>query len=160
MKVGTRVRVDGVSFGSGIVTAVLPKTSDKIDDRFAVPFPQTERRELYAIIAPDNRTDGTVHPEAAVQHEQPTSCNVGQWVTVTKDDGIVPSMSVTWRRFETLMTSWSNKKGPVEPNDRNETRRETGFSMLAAALRSASQAARQSPDLEAWAPRTDAVVSR
>jgi multidrug resistance efflux pump len=160
MKVGTRVRVDGVSFGSGIVTAVLPKTSDKIDDRFAVPFPQTERRELYAIIAPDNRTDGTVHPEAAVQHEQPTSCNVGQWVTVTKDDGIVPSMSVTWRRFETLMTSWSNKKGPVEPNDRNETRRETGFSMLAAAFRSASQAARQSPDLEAWAPRTDAVVSR
>ncbi len=28
MKVGTRVRVDGVSFGSGIVTAVLPKTAD------------------------------------------------------------------------------------------------------------------------------------
>ncbi len=61
MKVGTRVRVDGASFGSGIVSAVLPKTSDKIDDRFAVPFPQTERRELYAIIAPDNRTAGMVH---------------------------------------------------------------------------------------------------
>jgi biotin carboxyl carrier protein len=160
MKVGTRVRVDGVSFGSGIVTAVLPKTSDKIDDRFAVPFPQTERRELYAIIAPDMRTDGTIHPEAAVQHEQPTSCNVGQWVTVTKDDGIVPSMSVTWRRLETLMTSWSDKKDPLEPNDRNETRRETGRSMLASAFRSAPQAARQSPDLGGWAPRTDAVVSR
>src|SRR3981081_1036593 len=74
MKVGTRVRVDGASFRSGIVTAVLPQTSDKIDDRFAVPFPQTERRELYAIIAPDNRTDRAIHPEAAVQHEQPTSC--------------------------------------------------------------------------------------
>ncbi|SHL43832.1 Multidrug resistance efflux pump [Bradyrhizobium lablabi] len=160
MKVGTRVRVDGVSFGSGIVTAVLPKTSDKIDDRFAVPFPQTERRELYAIIAPDIRTDGTIHPEAAVQHEQPTSCNVGQWVTVTKDDGIVPSMSVTWRRLETLMTSWSDKKDPLQPNDRNETRRETGRSMLASAFRSASQAARQSADLGGWAPRTDAVVSR
>jgi hypothetical protein len=114
MKVGTRVRVDGASFGSGIVTAVLPKTSDKIDDRFAVPFPQTERRELYAIIAPDNRMNGSVHPEAVAQHEQPTSCDVGQWVTVTKDDGIVPSMSVTWRRFETLMTSWSDKKVPSE----------------------------------------------
>src|SRR6267154_3079920 len=87
MKVGTRVRVDGASFRSGIVTAVLPKTSDKIDDRFAVPFPQTERRELYAIITPDDRGDGAVRPEAAAQHEQPTSCNVGQWVTVTKDDG-------------------------------------------------------------------------
>jgi multidrug resistance efflux pump len=160
MKVGTRVRVDGASFGSGFVTAVLPKTSDKIDDRFAVPFPQTERRELYAIIAPDSRTDGMVHPEAAVQHEQPTSCNVGQWVTVTKDDGIVPSMSVTWRRLETLVTSWSNKKGPLQPEGGSERKREAGFAMLAAAFRSASPAEHQSSGLEDWMPRTDAVVAR
>ena len=160
MKVGTRVRVDGASFGSGIVTAVLPKTSDKIDDRFAVPFPQTERRELYAIIAPDSRTAGAVHAEAAVQHEQPASCNVGQWVTVTKDDGIVPSMSVTWRRFETLMTSWSTKKGPLQPDDGNERRREAGLAMLVAAFHSASQAVHQSSDLQDWMPHTDAVVSR
>jgi multidrug resistance efflux pump len=161
MKVGTSVRVDGASFGSGIVTAVLPKTSDKIDDRFAIPFPQTERRELYAIIAPDNRTDGTVHPEVAAQRGEPTSCNVGQWVTVTKDDGIIPSMSVTWRRFETLMTSWSNKKGPLPLDEGNETKRETGFAMLAAAFRSAAQAVPQSTaDLEDWMPRMDSVVSR
>jgi multidrug resistance efflux pump len=160
MKVGTRVRVDGASFGSGIVTAVLPKTSDKTDERFAVPFPQTERRELYAIIAPDNRTNAMVQPEAVVQHEQSTPCPVGQWVTVTKDDGIVPSMSVTWRRFETLMTSWSNKKDPLQPNDGNEKTRETGFAMLAAAFRSASQAVSQSTELKNWMPRRDAVVSR
>jgi multidrug resistance efflux pump len=160
MKVGTSVRVDGASFGSGIVTAVLPKTSDKIDDRFAVPFPQTERRELYAIIAPDSRTEGTLRPEAAAQHEQSTSCNVGQWVTVTKDDGIVPSMSVTWRRLETLMTSWSNKKGPLQPNEGDERRRETGFAMLAAAFRSGSQAVHQSSELVDWMPHTDVVVSR
>jgi multidrug resistance efflux pump len=154
MKVGTSVRVDGASFGSGIVTAILPKTSDKIDDRFAVPFPQTERRELYAIIAPDYRTDGTVHAETAAQQQPPTSCNVGQWVTVTKDDGIVPSMSVTWRRLETLMTSWSDKKGPVQPDEGNERRRETGFAMLAAAFQSASQTVRQSPELEDWMPQT------
>jgi hypothetical protein len=139
---------------------VLPKTSDKTDERFAVPFPQTERRELYAIIAPDNRTNAMVQPEAVVQHEQSTPCPVGQWVTVTKDDGIVPSMSVTWRRFETLMTSWSNKKDPLQPNDGNEKTRETGFAMLAAAFRSASQAVSQSPELKNWMPRRDAVVSR
>jgi len=160
MKVGTSVRVDGASFGSGVVTAVLPKTSDKIDDRFAVPFPQTERRELYAIIAPDNRTQGTLDPEATAQHEQSTSCNVGQWVTVTKEDGIIPSMSVTWRRLETLMTSWSNKKGPLEPNEGDERRRETGCAMLTAAFRSAAQAEHQSSELDDWMPRTDAVVAR
>jgi multidrug resistance efflux pump len=160
MNVGTRVRLDGSSFGSGIVTAVLPKTSDKIDDRFAVPFPQTERRELYAIIAPDDRTNGTVHPEAVAQHEQPTSCNVGRWVTVTRDGGLIPSMSVTWRRFETFMTSWSSKGWPLHRNDGNENRREAGFALLAAAFHSASQGARQSPDLEDWMPRTDTVVSR
>jgi hypothetical protein len=160
MKVGTRVRVDGASFGSGIVTAVLPKTSDKIDDRFAVPFPQTERRELYAIIAPDTRTDGTVHPQVAAQHERSMSCNVGQWVTVTKDDGIVPSMSVTWRRLETLVTSWSNKKDAVQAEGGHESKREAGFAMLAAAFRSASQAGYQSPELEDWMPWADAAVSR
>jgi multidrug resistance efflux pump len=157
MKVGTRVRVDGASFPSGIVTAVLPKTSDKIDDRFAVPFPQTERRELYAIIAPDSQTDGTVHTEEAAQHEQSTPCTVGQWVTVTKEDGMVPSMSVTWRRFETLLTSWSNKKTPLQPTDDNERKRETGYATLAAAFRAAPF---QSADLGDWLPRTDAVVSR
>jgi multidrug resistance efflux pump len=160
MKVGTRVSVDGASFGSGIVTAILPKTSDKIDDRFAIPFPQTERRELYAIIAPDNRTGGTVHAEEAALQQPPTSCNVGQWVTVTKDHGIVPSMSVTWRRFETLMTSWSNKRGPLQTTDGNEGRRETGFARLAAAFHSASQAVHPAPDLEDWMPHTDILVSR
>jgi multidrug resistance efflux pump len=160
MKVGTRVRIDGASFPSGIVTAVLPKTSDKIDDRFAVPFPQTERRELYAIIAPDSQTDGTVHTEEAAQHEQSTPCTVGQWVTVTKEDGMVPSMSVTWRRFETLLTSWSDKKTPLQPTDDNERKRETGYATLAAAFRAAPQGGFQSADLGDWLPRTDAVVSR
>jgi hypothetical protein len=160
MKVGTRVRVDGASFGSGLVTAVLPKTSDKIDERFAVPFPQTERRELYAIIAPESPTDGTPHPGDAAQHQQSTPCTVGQWVTVTKDDGIVPSMSVTWRRLETLTTWLSNKKGPLQPTDDIERKREAAFAVLAAAFRSASQAGYQPPDLEDWMPRTDAVVSR
>jgi hypothetical protein len=79
---------------------------------------------------------------------------------VTKDDGIVPSMSVAWRRLETLVTSWSNKNGPIPPNEGDERKRETGFALLAAAFRSASQAVHQSPELEDWLPRTDAVVSR
>jgi hypothetical protein len=69
-------------------------------------------------------------------------------------------MSVTWRRFETLMTSWSNTKTPLQPSDDNERKRETGYATLAAAFRAAQQAGYQPPDLADWLPRTDAVVSR
>jgi hypothetical protein len=58
------------------------------------------------------------------------------------------------------VTSWSNKKDSVQPNEVNERKREAGFAMLAAAFRSAPQAERQSSLLQNWMPRTDAVVSR
>lgn len=155
MTIGTRVRVDGASFGSGVVTSVLPKTSDKIDERFAVPFPQTERRELYAIITPDS----TMLTKATAKYEQSTPCSVGQWVTVTKDGGIVPSMSVTWRRFETLLTSWSGNMVPGGLNN-NDKRRETGYAILAAAFKSGTPEAHRSRQLNDWMQRTDDVVSR
>jgi multidrug resistance efflux pump len=158
MKVGTPVQVDGASFGSGIVTAVLPKTSDKLDERFAVPFPQTERRELYAIIAPD-WTDGVAAAETAAMHEQSTPCSVGQWVTVTKDNGMIPSMSVTWRRLEAFMTTWGKNSVTRASND-SERKREAGFAVLAAAFRTVAPEAWQSPELKDWMQRTDDVVSR
>jgi hypothetical protein len=116
---------------------------------------------LYAIITPDDRGDGAVRPEVAAQHEQPTSCDIGQWVTVTKDDGVVPSMSVSWRRVETLITSWSNRRSPLQRvDDHSERTRETGFAILAAAFRSAAQSLPQQPDPKDWTSRTDAVVAR
>jgi hypothetical protein len=159
MKVGTPVRVDGASFGSGIVTAVLPKTSDKLDERFAVPFPQTERRELYAIIAPDSRSDGAAQAETAGLHEQSIPCSVGQWVTVTKDNAMIPSMSVAWRRLETFMTSWGSNN-PAKASNDGEGKREAGVGILAAAIRSVAPEARQSPDLKDWTGPRDDVVSR
>ncbi|GAC1330617.1 MAG: HlyD family secretion protein [Bradyrhizobium sp.] len=158
MKVGTHVRVDGASFGSGIVTAVLPKTSDKLDERFAVPFPQTERRELYAIISPGSGTNGMALPETAGLRDQSTPCSVGQWVTVTKENGMVPSMSVTWRRLETFMTSWGNATAG-DASDNGERKAEAGFADLAAAHQSAARSARQLSGQTDGMGR-DGVVSR
>jgi multidrug resistance efflux pump len=139
MKLGTRVRVDGAAFGSGIVTAILPKTSDKVDERFAVPFPQTERRELYAIIAPENSGGDGQSPEPVTAAEDSTPCTVGQWVTVTKDNAVVPSTSVMWRRLETLVSSWTARESPAHPNDNGERMtRTTGIAALAAAFRSSA----------------------
>jgi hypothetical protein len=67
-------------------------------------------------------------------------------------------MSVTWRRLETMLTSWAGKNNPVQPNDGNENKREAGTAALASALRSAHDAPQISR--QDWMPRTEAVVSR
>lgn len=143
MKVGTRVHIDNAAFSSGTVEAILPKTTDKVDERFAVPFPQTERRELYAIITPDvhDSEAGSAKP-VAVSNEA-TPCTVGQWVTVTKDKAVIPSMSMAWRRVESLMASWNEDKGPTAA-DGEKSARPTGIAALAAVFRSAASAAQPS----------------
>jgi multidrug resistance efflux pump len=137
MKSGTRVRVEGANFGSGIVTAILPKTSDKEDERFAVPFPQTERRELYAIIAPEGSGNDGQRAETVAATDDSTPCTVGQWVTVTKDKAMVPSTSVMWRRVETLISSWTAGESPAQPSDHGEKIR-AGLAALAAPFRSSA----------------------
>ena len=101
LSVGTRVSIDAGSAGrrEGTVTAVLPKTSDKVDETYAVPFPQTERRELYVLVRPDTplrtlATDGGQD-----------QCGIGQWVTVTRTNGWVPSTSVLWRQTGRLISA-------------------------------------------------------
>jgi multidrug resistance efflux pump len=102
--VGSRLRIDGnEGFGQryGTVREILPKTNDKTDQQYAVPFPQTERRELYVLITPDPATDRQSSKQARLPG---AACNVGQWVTVTRVNGWVPSSSVVWRSIsETIV---------------------------------------------------------
>lgn len=96
LQVGSRVTIDGEPTGPrpGTVTEILPKTSDKADAAYAVPFPQTERRELYVLVKPDP----VAAAPAATGHAGPTnSCGVGRWVSVTREAGWVPSTSMLWR---------------------------------------------------------------
>ncbi len=94
LHVGSQVEIGTGAGGSrpGRVIEILPKTSDKLDAAYAVPFPQTERRELYVLVKPD----GTAGEGA----EGPAACDVGRWVTVTRQAGWVPSTSVVWRQLE------------------------------------------------------------
>ena len=57
LSVGTPVRIYDPARNaaqSGRVTEILPKTNDKNDQQYAVPFPQTERREMYVLATIDN----------------------------------------------------------------------------------------------------------
>ena len=91
LAVGSRVRIEGAPFTSGTIKGIVPKTSDKLDERYAVPFPQTERRELYAIISPhqdlNDEFEGPDRSETVGQtgDQGDRSCGVGQWVTVTRE---------------------------------------------------------------------------
>ena len=99
LAVGTQVRVSSEAnevARLGRVTEILPKTSDKTDQQYAVPFPQTERREMYVLVSldPDTASDSD-RPAKDVSRISP--CSVGQWVTVTREGGWVPSASVMWK---------------------------------------------------------------
>ncbi|WP_053251242.1 HlyD family efflux transporter periplasmic adaptor subunit [Ensifer adhaerens] len=76
----------------GRVERLVPKTTERVDLDYAVPFPPTERRELYAFIAPDTaRSDN-----GAVDK----FCSVGTWVTVS-----MPKTWVVWTRRQFDNTS-------------------------------------------------------
>jgi len=75
--VGAKVVVESDAWSSpvsGLVSRLLPRTTDRVDLDFAVPFPPTERRELYAFITPEKST----------QEGAADLCSVGTWVTVTR----------------------------------------------------------------------------
>ncbi|CCD95494.1 conserved hypothetical protein [Bradyrhizobium sp. ORS 375] len=151
MKPGTKVRIEGGGFHTGVVSAVLPKTSDKVDERFAVPFPQTERRELYVMITPDAADSAAAQPASAAT----PACTVGQWVTVTRDNGIVPSMSVTWRRIGHLVASIAD----LDSSEPDEATRRAGVTKLDSALRSQSSTQQSQLD-DPWLPAVGAASAR
>lgn len=102
LAVGTPVRISAagnVIPQRGWVSEILPKTSDKTDQQYAVPFPQTERREMYVLVSLDRDSapevaESASPPQAA---RRTTPCSVGQWVTITRENGWIPSASVAWK---------------------------------------------------------------
>lgn len=114
LQVGSAVTISGGSVGprQGIVTEVLPKTSDTVDATYAVPFPQTERRELYVLVKPEPL------PASATTSDSPVeaACGVGRWVTVTRESGWVPSTSVVWRDLGDGASEFVTKVAAAAPD--------------------------------------------
>lgn len=99
LAVGTRVSVTGATEGAnrqGTISEILPKANDKTDEQYAVPFPQTERREMYVLVNLDP-PEAAAPVSATRKDAQSDICSIGQWVTVTRSNGWVPSASVAWR---------------------------------------------------------------
>ncbi|MGH1589751.1 HlyD family efflux transporter periplasmic adaptor subunit [Methylobacterium phyllosphaerae] len=87
----------------GRVSEVLPKTSDKTDQLYAVPFPQTERREMYVLVSLDRPASDTTEGRFS-DRKHVSACSVGQWVTITRENSWIPSASVAWRATASMLT--------------------------------------------------------
>lgn len=77
LSVGSKVVIESDIWKAplrGLVGRLLPRTTDRVDLDFAVPFPPTERRELYAFIV----------PEKSERDRSANFCSVGTWVEVTR----------------------------------------------------------------------------
>ncbi len=79
LSVGSRVVIESSAWKApvlGLVSRLLPRTTDRVDLDFAIPFPPTERRELYAFIV----------PEKSDKNNTGNFCSVGTWVEVTRQN--------------------------------------------------------------------------
>ena len=79
LSVGSRVVIELSAWKApvlGLVSRLLPRTTDRVDLDFAIPFPPTERRELYAFIV----------PEKSDKNNTGNFCSVGTWVEVTRQN--------------------------------------------------------------------------
>ncbi len=78
LSVGSRVKVSSDAWAEesdGVVERLVPRTTERVDLDYAVPFPPTERRELYAYIRMDSRAQEKLTENGA--------CSVGTWVSVS-----------------------------------------------------------------------------
>ena len=114
---------------------------------------------MYAIITPDDSGEYDVHTTTSSSAEAP-ACPVGQWVTVTRENGVVPSMSVTWRRLQHSVAFWQfneSRDAEAQAPSFDTTTRRAGVALLQAAFQSP-----QVPTLteDDWMPRARSLVSR
>ena len=117
LSVGTRVTItsDGMKPIGGSVREILPRSSDATDALYALPFPQTERREMYVLVKPDEAASASSENGRA-----DGSCPFGQWVTITRQDAWMPSTSVIWHKAAGAVTAML--RGAFAPSAHARTR--------------------------------------
>jgi hypothetical protein len=107
LSVGTTVRIykpDSSEAQFGTVSEILPKTNDKNDQQYAVPFPQTERREMYVLVSMNNAQLSSVPKNSQARVRNANPCSVGQWVTVARQNSWIPSASIAWNAVTHTLT--------------------------------------------------------
>lgn len=100
LAVGARVVVEAEGWPQtryGHIRQVLPRTTDRVDIGYAVPFPPMERREMYALIdlepAPPDRLARGLRGRPAVP------CDIGRWVSVEIEGGLISGFASAALRF-------------------------------------------------------------
>jgi multidrug resistance efflux pump len=94
LAVGARVVLEAEGWSEarfGHVRQVLPRTTDRVDTGYAVPFPPMERREMYVLIDIEPGS----HPRTArdARGRPSVPCDIGRWVSVEIEGGFVSGLA-------------------------------------------------------------------
>ncbi|MEI6158827.1 MAG: HlyD family efflux transporter periplasmic adaptor subunit [Roseococcus sp.] len=81
----------------GNVRQVLPRTTDRVDTGYAVPFPPMERREMYVLI--DLEPAPPLRAARGGRGRPPVPCDIGRWVSVEIQGGFVGGLASAALRF-------------------------------------------------------------
>ena len=109
LPIGTRVRMETDGWAEkrrGFVAQVMPRTTDRVDTGYAVPFPPMERREMYVLIDFDDMSPRRWSRgyESAASPSVP--CDIGRWVNVEiEGDGLAEATLSAWRFTRRLVAS-------------------------------------------------------
>ncbi len=98
---GTRVRIEADGWEEtrhGVVVQVLPRTTDRVDTGYAVPFPPMERREMYVLVEFDERSPRRWSRGYESRLAPSVPCDIGRWVSVEVDGNFFGDVTTTaWR---------------------------------------------------------------
>lgn len=98
---GTRVRIEADGWQEtrhGVVVQVLPRTTDRVDTGYAVPFPPMERREMYVLVEFDDRSPRRWSRGYESRLAPTVPCDIGRWVSVEVDGSFFSdATSTAWR---------------------------------------------------------------
>ncbi len=94
LTVGARVVLEAEGWSEarfGHVRQVLPRTTDRVDTGYAVPFPPMERREMYVLI--DIEPGSRLRTVQDARGRPSVPCDIGRWVSVEIQGGFVSDLA-------------------------------------------------------------------
>jgi multidrug resistance efflux pump len=117
LALGTRVSITSDGWPEargGTVVQVMPRTTDRVDTGYAVPFPPMERREMYVLVEFDDFGPRRWARGFGASYAPGVPCDIGRWVHVEIEGGMFSGFARTATRIGRALLGAGPAAGPLE----------------------------------------------